>query len=136
MLEAIRLYKKLGIWIEITTLVIPSLNDSEDDLRKIAEFIKDVDEGIPWHVSRFFPAFKLPALPPTPLSTLNKARKIGLESGLRHVYQGNAPGEGENTFCHKCGRLLIERRGYNVRQNNIKESQCPYCGAEINGVWT
>jgi len=135
-LEAIRLYKKLGIWIEITTLVIPSLNDSEDDLRKIAEFIKEVDEEIPWHVSRFFPAFKLPALPPTPLSTLNKARKIGLESGLRYVYQGNASGKGENTFCHKCGRLLIERRGYNVRQNNIKESQCPYCGAEINGVWT
>ncbi|MDH5439385.1 MAG: AmmeMemoRadiSam system radical SAM enzyme [Candidatus Bathyarchaeota archaeon] len=134
-LEAIELHKKLGIWIEITTLIIQGLNDSEENLTKIAEFICDLDAGIPWHVSRFYPAYQLIDLPPTPVETLRKAREIGLKAGLRYIYQGNVPGDGENTYCHDCGELLIERYGYRVIKNRIADSDCPSCGVEIDGVW-
>jgi len=134
-LETIRLHKELGIWIEITTLVIPSLNDSEENFRKIAEFIKNLDDGIPWHVTRFHPAYRLIDLPPTPVSILDKAKNIGLEDGLKFVYQGNVPGEGENTYCPNCGKLLIQRHGYEVKLNKITGSKCPYCGVHISGVW-
>jgi len=134
-LDAIRLHKELGIWIEITTLVIPTLNDSEENFRKIAGFLKGLDEEIPWHISRFFPAYRLLDLPPTPIETLDRARRIGLEVGLKHVYQGNAPGEAENTYCPTCGKMLIQRYGYQIVQFNLKGSRCPYCGSEIHGVW-
>jgi len=134
-LDAIRLHKELGIWIEITTLVIPSLNDSEENFQMIAKFIKDLDDGIPWHVSRFHPAYRLLDLPPTPAETLDKARKIGLNVGLKHVYEGNVPGEGEDTYCHNCRRLLVKRFGYNIAQYDVKDSRCPQCGTEIKGVW-
>ena len=134
-LDSIRLHKSLGIWIEITTLIIPTLNDSEEELRKIAEFIKDVGEEIPWHISQFYPTFELIDLPPTPIETLRRAREIGLEAGLRYVYEGNVPGEaGENSYCHKCGKLLIRRYGYQILGNSIEKSACSYCGAEIDGV--
>ncbi|MEM3054182.1 MAG: AmmeMemoRadiSam system radical SAM enzyme [Candidatus Bathyarchaeia archaeon] len=134
-LDAIRMHKELGIWIEITTLVIPSLNDSEENFRKIAEFIKNLDDNIPWHVTRFYPAYRLLDLPSTPVSVLDKARKIGLEIGLKYVYQGNVPGEGENTYCPSCGKLLIQRQGYDVKLYEIRDSKCPSCGSKINGVW-
>jgi pyruvate formate lyase activating enzyme len=134
-LEAIKLHKKLGIWIEITTLVIPTLNDSEKNLTKIAEFISSVGVEIPWHVSRFYPAYQLIELPPTPIETLQRVREIGMDAGLRYVYQGNVPGEGENTYCYNCGELLIERYGYRVTENKITDSSCPSCGVEIDGVW-
>ena len=134
-LESIRLHKSLGIWIEITTLIIPTLNDSKEELRKIAEFIKEVGEGIPWHISQFYPMYKLLDLPRTPIETLRRAREIGLEVGLRYVYEGNVPGEaGENTYCHKCGKLLIRRYGYQILENRVKNSACSYCGAKIDGV--
>jgi pyruvate formate lyase activating enzyme len=123
-------------WIEITTLIIPTLNDSEEELRKIAGFIRSVGEEIPWHVSRFYPAYRLTDLPPTPVETLRLAKNIGLETGLRYVYQGNVPGEGEDTCCYNCGRLLIHRYSHQVVKKYIKDSKCPYCGAEIDGVWT
>ena len=134
-LEAIKLHRKLGIWIEITTLIIPKLNDSEENLKEIAEFIRDLGVDIPWHVSRFYPSYQLIDLPPTPIETLRKAREIGMEVGLRYVYQGNVPGEGENTYCYNCGELLIERYGYRIVRNRITDSNCPHCGAEIDGVW-
>ncbi len=134
-LKAIQLHKELGIWTEVTTLVIPTLNDSEDNLTEIAEFIKDVEVEIPWHISRFWPAYELIDLPPTPKEKLRKARESGLKVGLRYVYQGNVPGEGENTYCYECGKLLIERYGYQVTKNFIEDSTCPQCGAEIDGVW-
>jgi pyruvate formate lyase activating enzyme len=134
-LDSIRLHKSLGIWIEITTLIIPTLNDSEEELRKIAEFIKEVGEEIPWHISQFYPMYKLLDLPRTPIATLRRAREIGLEVGLRHVYEGNVPGEaGENTYCHECGKLLIRRYGYQILENKIKKSACSYCDAKIDGV--
>ena len=134
-LETIRLAKDLGIWVEVTTLVIPTLNDSEHELRQIAEFLKDVDVSIPWHISQFYPTYQLTNLPRTPVETLHMAREIGLESGLRYVYEGNVPGRGnENTYCHGCGELLIERWGYSIHKNTIIEGQCPSCGSPVAGV--
>jgi pyruvate formate lyase activating enzyme len=134
-LDTIRLAKNLGIWVEVTTLVIPTLNDSEDELRQIAEFLTDVDVSIPWHISQFYPTYQLKNLPRTPVETLHRAREIGLESGLRYVYEGNVPGRGnENTYCHGCGELLIERWGYSIQKNAIIEGQCPSCGIPVAGV--
>jgi pyruvate formate lyase activating enzyme len=134
-LDSIRLYKSLGIWIELTTLIIPALNDSEEELRKIAEFIKEVGAEIPWHITQFHPTYKLIDKPVTPVTTLRRARQIGLEAGLRYVYEGNVPGEnGENTYCPKCQKMLIRRLGYQIIENKIKNSTCPYCGAKIDGV--
>lgn len=134
-LDAIQLYKKLGVWIEITTLIIPGHNDSEEELRQIAEFIRSVGEDIPWHVSRFYPAYKLLDQPVTPVSTLRRAREIGLEAGLRYVYEGNVPGEGEDTDCWNCKRTIIRRVGFSVQEDKIREGKCGYCGATIDGVW-
>ncbi len=134
-LDSIKLHKKLGIWIEITTLIIPRLNDSVEELRNIAEFISSIGEEIPWHISRFYPAYMLIGHPPTPIETLRKAREIGVDSGLRYVYLGNVPGERENTYCYSCGKLLVERNRYIVVRNMISKSRCSYCGAEIDGVF-
>jgi pyruvate formate lyase activating enzyme len=132
-MDAIKLYKSLGIWVEVTTLVIPTLNDLEDVFRGIAEFIKSVGVDIPWHISQFYPTYKLTDLPPTPVTTLRKARDIGLEVGLRYVYEGNVPGEGgESTYCYNCGNLLIRRYGFQILENTLSDSQCPSCGATID----
>ncbi len=134
-LDCIRSYKEMGIWIEITTLIIPGINDSESELRQIAEFIKSVGPEIPWHVSRFYPSYKLIERPPTPVDTLRKAREIGLEVGLRYVYEGNVPGEGgENTYCYKCKKALIKRYGYQIIENNIINLKCPACNIIIDGI--
>jgi pyruvate formate lyase activating enzyme len=134
-LDAIQLYKQSGIWIEITTLVIPGQNDSDSELKDIARFIKSIGEDIPWHVSRFHPTYKLLDLPRTPVETISRARRIGLEAGLRYVYEGNVSGGGENTICWSCKRTLIERSGFNVRKNMLQKGICGYCGVEIDGLW-
>jgi pyruvate formate lyase activating enzyme len=135
-LDTIRSYKKMGIWIELTTLLIPTLNDDEAQLKAIADFIVNLDPGIPWHVSRFYPMYKLMDLPETPMKSLEAARRIGIQAGLRYVYQGNVPGsDGENTYCHRCGELLIHRYGYRILEYKIKNGQCPRCGVKIDGVW-
>jgi pyruvate formate lyase activating enzyme len=134
-LETIERHKRRGIWIEVTTLIIPTLNDADEDLRDVAEFIADVGVEIPWHVSRFAPAYQLTDVPSTPIDTLQRARAIGREAGLRYVYQGNVPGEGMNTYCYKCGELLIERYGYRVTKNEIVDGNCPQCGTELDGLW-
>ncbi|MFO0794464.1 MAG: AmmeMemoRadiSam system radical SAM enzyme [Candidatus Brocadiaceae bacterium] len=134
-LDCIRSYKELGIWIEITTLIIPEINDSKSELRRIAEFIKSVGAEIPWHVSRFYPRYRLMEKPPTPVDTLRMAREIGLEVGLRYVYEGNVPGEGgENTYCYSCKRVLIKRYGYQITENNLVNQRCPSCNAAIDGI--
>lgn len=133
-LDSIRLYKDLGIWIELTTLVIPTLNDSTEELRQIADFIVSVGKEIPWHVTRFHPYYRLLDLPPTPIEILQRAREIGLESGLRYVYEGNVPGEGgENTYCWNCGKILIRRLGYSILTNEIRDSKCRFCRERIDG---
>lgn len=134
-LDAIKLYKKAGIWIEITTLIIPGYNDSEQELRQIAEFICSAGQDIPWHVSRFHPSYKLLDQPVTPVKTLKKAREIGVEAGLRYVYEGNVPGEGEDTACWSCKQTVVQRFGYRIIENRIKDGKCGYCGSALDGVW-
>ncbi len=134
-LDAIRLYKEFGIWIEITTLVIPGHNDSDAELNKIAEFIRSVGQDVPWHVTRFHPTYQLMDQPRTPVETLKRARDIGLAAGLRYVYEGNIPGEGEETVCWSCKKTLVKRMGFAVEQNEIRDGMCRYCGATIDGVW-
>ncbi len=134
-LEAIRLYRQLGVWVEVTTLVIPGLNDSEEELRQIAKFVRSVGPEVPWHVSQFYPAYKMVDRGRTPVGTLRHAREIGLETGLRYVYEGNVPGEGgEHTYCYVCKALLINRYGFFIRRNRVRESRCPECGTPIDGV--
>jgi pyruvate formate lyase activating enzyme len=135
-LSSIAGMKRLGIWVEVTTLIIPTLNDSPHELREIAEFIRGVGEEIPWHVSRFHPTYRVNDTPATPADTLKKAREIGREAGLRYVYTGNIPGDdGENTYCYQCGKLLIRRYGFQVIENVIVDAKCPQCEAVIDGVF-
>ena len=134
-LDSIRAYKELGIWIEVTTLIVPNHNDSDEELRQIAEFIRGIGVEIPWHVSQFYPAYKLIDQPRTPVATLRKARDIGLSAGLRYVFEGNVPGEGgESTYCYNCNEVLIERYGFSTLKSHIKNSRCPYCSSQIDGV--
>jgi pyruvate formate lyase activating enzyme len=133
-LEAMQVLKRLGIWLEVTTLVIPGINDDPAELREAARFVaQELGVETPWHISRFFPAYQMPDVPPTPLVTLRRAREIGLEEGLRYVYIGNVRDE-ENTVCHECGRLLIARSGFYVLQNLVRDGRCPHCRAPIAGV--
>ena len=135
-LDALKLMKKLGIWVEVTTLIIPTLNDSSEELREIAKFIvNELGEGTPWHISRFYPAYNLRDKPPTPIETIHKAREIGLNEGLKYVYEGNVPGStGENTYCPNCKNLIIERLGYQIINKATKDGKCPYCESRIYGV--
>ncbi len=135
-LNTIKLMKELGVWVEVTTLIIPAYNDSEETLRWIAGFIKSIDAEIPWHVTQFYPTYKLLDQPKTPVKTLRRARQIGLKAGLRYVYEGNVPGEGgENTYCPCCGELLIERFGFYIKENKISDGRCLKCRTEIEGIW-
>jgi pyruvate formate lyase activating enzyme len=134
-LDAIARYHELGVWLEVTTLVIPGINDSDAELRQIAEFIHSVGPEIPWHVTAFYPAWKMADHPATPVESLRRAREIGKTAGLKYVYEGNIPGEGgENTHCPGCDALLIERYGFFLRQNRIREDRCPECGTQIDGI--
>jgi pyruvate formate lyase activating enzyme len=135
-LSTIRAYKSLNIWIEITTLVIPGHNDSDDELRAIARFIRDdLGPETPWHVSAFYPTYKLLDAHRTPPETLIKARDIGLGEGLRYVYVGNIPGsDGEQTVCYGCGKTIIKRYGYTILAYNLEKGRCAFCGAVIDGV--
>ncbi|MEW6739552.1 MAG: AmmeMemoRadiSam system radical SAM enzyme [Nitrospirota bacterium] len=134
-LDTIKLMKELGVWVEVTTLIIPTYNDSEEFLKWTAEFVKSVDTAMPWHVTQFYPTYKLTDQPRTPIKTLRMARDIGLKAGLKYVYEGNVPGEGgENTYCHSCGELLIERFGFSLTTIKMKDSKCSKCGAQIDGI--
>ncbi|MDH4162357.1 MAG: AmmeMemoRadiSam system radical SAM enzyme [Nitrospirota bacterium] len=135
-LESIRLYAELGIWTEITTLVIPGHNDSEEELTAIARFIRSISKDIPWHVSRFHPTYKMTDRDSTPMATLKQAREIGFREGLRYVYEGNVPGEGEVTFCGKCGASVIKRFGYTILENTIKGGACGVCHEPLAGIWS
>lgn len=134
-LDSLKLMKKMGVWVEVTTLLIPTMNDSSEELRQIAGFIKDeLGEETPWHISRFHPDYKMRDLPPTDPGKIHEAREIGLDSGLRYVYAGNLPGDlGENTYCYNCDHLLIRRYGFTVYENKVKDSRCPNCGSKIDG---
>ena len=134
--DSIKLMKKSGIWVEITTLIIPKTNDSPDELADIAGFIKDSGEEIPWHISAFYPNYLMTNIPPTSPGFLTEARKIGIDKGLKYVYTGNVQSdEGENTYCYNCKNLLIKRTGFSVIKNNVKNNMCPNCNSKIDGIF-
>lgn len=135
-LHSLRLMKELGIWVEVTTLLVPTYVDQDEQLRKIAHFIRDeLGKETPWHVTRFYPQYRLTELPPTPLASLHRARQIGLEAGLYYVYSGNVPGdEGEHTYCYQCGAVVIERYGFSIRRMALRDGACAQCQAPIHGI--
>ncbi len=136
-LDALVALKQEGVWIELTNLVIPTLNDDPKMVRAMSAWIvKNLGPDVPLHFSRFFPYYKLKDLPPTPLETLHDARKAAMDAGLRYVYIGNIRSEAENTACPRCNKVLIERTGYFVRQNNIMEGKCRYCNTAVPGIWS
>jgi pyruvate formate lyase activating enzyme len=127
--------RQTDIWLEVTTLVIPGLNDTDEELRAIAAFIAEkLGEQVPWHISRFHPQYKQTDTAATPAETLTRAYDFGREAGLRYVYTGNLPGHGhESTVCHECDTLLIERFGFSIDQYNLKNGACPGCGTKLAG---
>jgi len=136
-LATIRRLKEAGVWVEVTTLVVPGMNDGEEELCGIAGFLASVDRDIPWHVSRFHPDYRMRDRTYTPSRSIELACGVGTEAGLRHVYAGNlAAGPLENTFCPVCRSLLIERHGFHVAMNRIGSGKCPDCGSAVAGVWT
>ena len=135
-LDSLRDLKAQGIWLEITTLLIPGLNDSSEELKDIADFICGLGSETPWHISRFHPQFKMLNLPPTPVAALHRACVIGKEAGLKHVYSGNVPGDkGENTYCANCKNIVISRYGYNIKDNYLAGNACSRCGAKLAGIF-
>ena len=134
-LDSIRRMHEAGVLLEVTTLVIPGHNDGEDELQNIADFLCSIDTSIPWHVSGFYPTYKMTDCPPTAVATLEKARQIGISAGLRYVYTGNSPGSGENTSCPSCGIEVILRHGFSVSVNRLENGCCPSCKQPVHGVW-
>jgi len=132
-LKNLKHIKELGWWLEVTTLLIPGLNDSEAELHDLAGFIKEeLDAQTPWHVSRFHPDYQMRDRGPTPIDGLERAWTIGRDQGLEYVYVGNVPGhQGDDTYCPKCGHVVIERRGFHLFKAH---SACPACGAALAGV--
>lgn len=135
-LETIRLAHKLGIWIEITTLIIPGKNDSDAEIKKIANFISGIDKNIPWHITAFHPDYKMSNVPSTSHNALDKAYNVGKKAGLNYVYIGNIDDdERSNTYCPKCSSLLIKRNGYHTTIENFDNGICSKCNEKIAGVW-
>jgi pyruvate formate lyase activating enzyme len=131
-LDSIRKMREMGVWVEVTTLIIPGHNDDEATLRALAEFLASVDPDMPWHLSRFGPRYKLLDAPPTPVETLHRAAEIGYAAGLRYVYAGNVPGDlYEHTRCPECGQICIHRYGYTVRNLMEDGRTCPTCQYEL-----
>jgi len=137
-LETIRELRRRGIWVEVTTLVIPHHNDSAGELRDIARFLVSVAPDVPWHVTGFHPTYRLQAEPPTPASALEAARRLGLDEGLHYVYSGNRPGRGgEDTLCPACGAVAIGRRGFSVTRLELSgAAKCRSCGGSVAGLYS
>jgi len=134
-LESLKKMKSLGIWVEVTTLLIPTLNDSDKELSNIAEFIYSLGAETPWHISRFHPRYQMEDLPPTPVASIHRAAAIGTASGLKYVYCGNIPGnKGEDSFCSHCGELLIKRYGFHIEKINLRGTNCPRCETSFDGI--
>lgn len=136
-LRAMEIVKSEDKWLEVATLVVPGLNDSDDRLKEIARWIRNhLGENTPWHIEKFNPQYKLQKLPPTPQKTMERARKIGLDIGLNYVYTSNiAPHTGNHTYCHQCGKVIVKRMGFKVLENLVNSGKCRYCSTVIPGVW-
>ncbi|MGV8176367.1 MAG: AmmeMemoRadiSam system radical SAM enzyme [Candidatus Bilamarchaeaceae archaeon] len=145
-LDNIKRAKKTGYWVEVVTLLVPGENDNPEELMEAAKFLKKIDPKMPWHLTAFYPSYKMMEKIPTPAETLLQAREIALEAGLKYVYLGNMPPQYwkyESTYCDKCGEMLIKRggvggfeaRGLGVVENRMKKGKCPKCKNAIPGVW-
>lgn len=134
-LESLACLHEKGIWLEVTTLLVPGLNDSEAEIERMAEAIADISPDIPWHISRFFPQYRHQEAPPTPVETVLKALEMGRKASLRYLYCGNMrDGKWENTWCHHCGALLLRREGLGLIENHLNPSgTCPECGTPCAG---
>jgi pyruvate formate lyase activating enzyme len=135
-LHNIEMFWKKGVWVEVTTLIIPGYNDSLEQLQEIAQFVASVSRDIPWHVSAFYPTYKLTDVPRTGVDALRRGIEAGREAGLKYIYMGNIPGEGENTLCPVCKEVQIERLGFRIMRNSIIDGRCSKCGSAIAGVWS
>ncbi|OHB69644.1 MAG: AmmeMemoRadiSam system radical SAM enzyme [Planctomycetes bacterium RBG_16_41_13] len=137
-LQTLKTLKDIGIWFEIVVLIIPTLNDSEAEFREMCKWVKnELGPEVPIHFTRFQPTFRIKNLPPTPVKTLENARKIALDAGLLFPYVGNVPGHnGENTYCPHCQHILIRRAGYRILENHIKDNKCKDCETVIPGIWS
>ena len=134
-LNTITKLHQAGVWVEVTTLVVPGINDTAQELAQIANFIANISRDIPWHISRFHPAYRYVKSGPTDTLTISNAMEIGAEAGLRYVYAGNMPSRsGENTCCPECKSVVVDRAGFFVNRIYTKQSKCPHCGWEIAGV--
>lgn len=136
-LNTLKVLKEEGVWIEITNLVIPGANDSDQDILALSNWVKEnLGADTPVHFSRFYPMYKLTDLSPTPVKTLVHAKEIATQAGLRYVYIGNIPADtGEDTICPVCHKLLVKRSGYTLLENNIVKGKCKFCGVIIPGIW-
>jgi pyruvate formate lyase activating enzyme len=137
-LDTLTLLKQIGIWHEIVVLLVPTLNDSDVEIRELCAWVKrELGPQVPVHFTRYHPTYKIKNIPPTPVATLEKAREIGMKEGLQFVYAGNVPGHpGENTYCPKCKKVLISRVSYYIDTSGLKSGSCKYCGCPIPGVWS
>lgn len=136
-LKSAKIMQEEGVWIELTNLILPTINDDMEKIREMCEWIiKNLGPDVPLYFSRFFPAYKMTHLPPTPVETLEKAREIAQKVGLHYVYIGNVPGHpAEHTYCPNCGRIIIQRVGFFVTSHNLYQDKCPFCGEKIPGIW-
>jgi pyruvate formate lyase activating enzyme len=136
-LETLRRLRKKGLWTEIVVLIVPTLNDGEKELREMARFVRDdLGPEVPIHFTRFHPYYRIRNLPRTPVATLEMARNVAMDEGLKFVYTGNVPGHpGNNTYCPKCGERVIHRVGMSVAQNRLVDGKCPDCQHSIPGIW-
>ncbi len=137
-LQTFETLKDIGIWFELVMLVIPTLNDSPDETKKLSEWVLEhLGADVPIHFTRFHPTYRLTNLPQTPVSTIDRCRTIALEAGIHYAYAGNVPMHpGENTYCHNCKHELIRRVGFRVIGNAITDGKCPSCATKIPGVWS
>jgi pyruvate formate lyase activating enzyme len=137
-LNTLKILKEEGVWLEITNLVVPGWTDKPDMITQMCGWLaKGGFQDTPLHFSRFFPLYKLKDLPYTPLDILENAREIAIKAGIRYVYMGNVPGSpAENTYCPECKKVIVERKGFSILSNNIRNSACNFCSAKIAGVWS
>ncbi|MEJ2367307.1 MAG: AmmeMemoRadiSam system radical SAM enzyme [Acidobacteriota bacterium] len=135
-LEGLEALLAEGYWVEVTTLLVPGVNDSDEELRAMARYLAKLNPDIPWHLSRFHPDYRMRDTGPTPMERMERAWSLGKEAGLRYIYLGNVPGDSrESTLCPGCGALVVERRGFTLRSLGLKDGRCASCGREIAGLW-
>ncbi|HTY38578.1 MAG TPA: radical SAM protein, partial [Bacteroidota bacterium] len=136
-LRTLKVFREEGVWLEITNLVVPTWTDDLDTIKRMCGWLAENGLGqCPLHFSRFNPLYKLTQLPLTPVPTLERVRQIAIASGIEYVYIGNVPAhEGENTYCHSCGKLIVARRGFQILEKHIEQGKCKFCSTHIPGVW-